>query len=430
MSRVVHTTRLRSRSFRQGVDSLTGSRCSSWTRSRRRLQSVSRDEAEGLLWRYQWDDEGAVLAKRIRAEFAANVARGEASFDAAAAALHIAAEDDALMSITGVPLPVEPYLDRLDRLADDVTAALAAVPREDAPAVLATVSQCLSVFRPPQAPTIGANTRVDMPGVHETPGHSYMHTLLTKKCGSPPLLAILYGDVWRRLLARAAVTFPIALRLPSSSCDRPELVALPQLRGLGGTGGSIHLNTWPAYDALTQLLRHLKRAYWPVRWDTALDDPSDGPYGSGGGFLAAAASALGDDDADAATTAIARTAAHRLARGIWTSSGGGDIRRAVAACERLVLVLDQRRRAAPSDGSPATARLEAAHARERRDLGALLLLAGDVGAARPHIQAAAQHRLPDCTPAERAVLDRLAQALPELERTMGPPPTRRKNLPW
>jgi hypothetical protein len=36
--------------------------------------------------------------------------------------------------------------------------------------------------------------------------------------------------------------------------------------------------------------------------------------------------------------AISATAAHRLQRGIWTSPGAGDLRRCVAACERLVML--------------------------------------------------------------------------------------------
>ena len=67
----------------------------------RRAAPPSRDEAEGsLTWRYEWDDEGAVLAAKLRAAFLANIARGEAGIDVAEAALLISAEDDALMSVT------------------------------------------------------------------------------------------------------------------------------------------------------------------------------------------------------------------------------------------------------------------------------------------------------------------------------------------
>ena len=60
-----------------------------------------------------------------------------------------------------------------------------------------------------------------------------------------------------------------------------------------------------------------------------------------GGFTSAAKAFLqGGEDAE--LEAIARTARHRLERGIWTSPGAGDIRRALAACERLVLLRPER----------------------------------------------------------------------------------------
>jgi hypothetical protein len=84
--------------------------------------------------------------------------------------------------------------------------------------------------------------------------------------------------------------------------------------------GGLLLNTCTS-EALVQLLRHLKRAYWPYQWDTALDHPAHGVHGSGGGFAAAAENALGMAQMDAYTQALSRTAKHRLDRGIWTSTG-------------------------------------------------------------------------------------------------------------
>ncbi len=37
--------------------------------------------------------------------------------------------------------------------------------------------------------------------------------------------------------------------------------------------------------------------------------------------------------------AISRVAEHRLARGIWTSPGAGDLRRALAAAQRLAILV-------------------------------------------------------------------------------------------
>lgn len=169
------------------------------------------------------------------------------------------------------------------------------------------------------------------------------------------LLAIPLGALRLKLLR-----IPWALRLPLASkvaavwkLCRHELCWCRQLsRG--------------AHFTLHSLPSALVRAQ-----DTSLDRAEDGPCGSGGGFLAAALACLGTDDTDAATTArppdithsktaappvprsasnhgpnkrpqaIARTAAHRLRRGIWTSSGAGDPKRvrqehAAVFCLRLL----------------------------------------------------------------------------------------------
>jgi len=48
------------------------------------------------------------------------VERGEATLDLAAAALHVAAEDDALVTHSAVELPVQLFVTRLQRYADEI----------------------------------------------------------------------------------------------------------------------------------------------------------------------------------------------------------------------------------------------------------------------------------------------------------------------
>jgi hypothetical protein len=50
-----------------------------------------------------------------------------------------------------------------------------------------------------------------------------------------------------------------------------------------GSVSAAVLNTCSS-EALAELLRHLKRAYWPFPWDTNVDDPERGGRGSLGGF--------------------------------------------------------------------------------------------------------------------------------------------------
>jgi hypothetical protein len=61
-----------------------------------------------------------VHAWRARRAFAQNVARGESGINLAEAALQVAAEDDALVSHSTVPLPIQAFQGRISRLANGV----------------------------------------------------------------------------------------------------------------------------------------------------------------------------------------------------------------------------------------------------------------------------------------------------------------------
>ena len=55
-----------------------------------------------------------------RQSFVRNVAKGDAGIKLAETCLHIAAEDDAIVSHSVVELPVQSFLARLEALADDL----------------------------------------------------------------------------------------------------------------------------------------------------------------------------------------------------------------------------------------------------------------------------------------------------------------------
>ena len=69
-------------------------------------------------------DYSAVHAWEARQAFLRSIAAGEAAVDLAAAALHVAAEDDALVSHSTVQLPVAAYQQRLQRMAADLALQL------------------------------------------------------------------------------------------------------------------------------------------------------------------------------------------------------------------------------------------------------------------------------------------------------------------
>ena len=105
-------------------------------------------------------------------------------------------------------------------------------------------------------------------------------------------------------------------------------------------------------------IHQTQTGYWPWPWDSR----------AGGGFRGAAKAFL-DGAESAEAEAIARAARHRLERGIWTSPGAGDLRRALAAAERLVIL---RGEAVPE---------------ERRDLAVLYCHTGRLQDARAELKA-------------------------------------------
>lgn len=99
---------------------------------------------------------------------------------------------------------------------------------------------------------------------------------------------------------------------------------------------------------------------------------------------------------------MSTVASWRLERGIWTSPGAGDLRRAVAACERLVMM------ASSEVGGQS---LGTSH--ERRDLAVLLLHLGDLPRAQAELSeymrsGAFRHH---CDPFDRQLTLQVADAL-------------------
>eukprot|EP00775_Hariotina_reticulata_P010072 gene10072-10227_t len=223
--------------------------------------------------------------------------------------------------------------------ASCLAAGEAQIPLAKAALLIAAEDDAIAGFScPPYGRSnLPPNKLIDHPGVWEDARLAYLNEVLVKKRGSPAALSILYCEVMRQLLLLGAVNFAVTFQLSS--------------------------------EALVELLRHLKRSYWPFPWDTNIDSPGAGGAGSLGGFRAAAKAALGSDQLSAALRAVSATAAHRLARGIWTSPGAGDLNRCLAAAERLVMMV--------GDEQP----------QERRDLAVLLLHAGQPAAAAAELAA-------------------------------------------
>jgi hypothetical protein len=245
-------------------------------------------------------------------------------------------------------------------------------------------------FRPPSfgRSNISSTTVVQHPGVWEHPKTAYLHEVLITKRGIPSVLAIVLSDVLRRLFERGMIDFVARIDCQKDMNSVPSATIIPGIsRDLvarsrpefGERPSSMNMCT---SDMLVECLTYLKRSYWPFEWD-----------GSRGGWPAAARTFLDGSDS-AEMEAIARTAAHRLSRGIWTSPGAGDISRAIAAAERLVIL---RGGSCPD---------------ERRDLGVLYCHAGRFQEAWAELNSYASTSSDDLSAAEDVfLLNRLLTVL-------------------
>lgn len=109
------------------------------------------------------------------------------------------------------------------------------------------------------------------------------------RCGvgaaSRALLMLRLRSVARRLPSSSA---PRLARTCANSCrafdGRPSARPLPMPRAAVARAGGGMLNACSAAP-LAEMLRHLKRAFWPFAWDTSLDPV----HLSGGGFRCARA---------------------------------------------------------------------------------------------------------------------------------------------
>jgi len=128
--------------------------------------------------------------------------------------------------------------------------------------------------------------------VWEDSRNAYLDQLLIRRRGAAPALAVLLFDVLRSLFLARAIDFAVRIE-----CAAPD--ALPAASPLAGfsrsmlelEGGGV-LNTCTT-DALVEMLRGLKRAFWPFAWDTGRDAGLGGSGDRGGGGFQCALAGAG-----------------------------------------------------------------------------------------------------------------------------------------
>ncbi|WCJ39122.1 hypothetical protein M5689_020138 [Euphorbia peplus] len=237
--------------------------------------------------------------------------------DLGRAALFIAAEDDSLVSHSSVPLPVDAFVDRLYDLSmgfcSDFSSSLSSSPEK----FLDSLEKYLYLKKGFRRNN-GAN-QLDTRAL-------YLHSVLTHRLGSAAMLSLIYSEILKLLRLWSLLEFDCEIFFPHDRFGLPK--GYHKQKSI--VSDQPHIMTTQAL--LEEILRSLKETFWPFQHDYSKSS-----------FLRAADAANCIDRSSAAEEsgfqlASAKAAQHRLDRGVWTSVRFGDMRRALSACERLILL--------------------------------------------------------------------------------------------
>ncbi|KAJ9685353.1 hypothetical protein PVL29_017398 [Vitis rotundifolia] len=249
----------------------------------------------------------------IERETSISINRG---VDLGKAALYIAAEDDSLISHSSVPLPVDAFIERLDDLSMDYCSHYSSAFRASPEIFLETLERYLYInkgFRRTNANLSESRAL-------------YLHSVLTHRSGSAAMLSLIYSEILKMLRLWGLLDFDVEIFFPLDSHSLPRGYHKQKSK----ESDQPHIMT--SQSLLVEMLRSLKDAFWPFQHDNTRSL-----------FLRAAHAANCIDRSNIVTEsgfelASAKAAQHRLERGVWTSVRFGDMRRALSACERLILL--------------------------------------------------------------------------------------------
>ncbi|KAJ6945287.1 hypothetical protein NC651_000360 [Populus alba x Populus x berolinensis] len=217
--------------------------------------------------------------------------------DLAKTALYIAAEDDSLISHSSVALPVDAFIERLDDLSMGFCTNNSSALKSSPEMLLDSLEKFL-----------------------------YVKKVLTHRSGSAVMLALIYSEILKTLRLWSLLDFDCEIFFPHDNHGLPRGYHKQKSKE------SDHQHILTSLTLLEKILRNLKKAFWPFQHDHTKSL-----------FLRAAHAADCVDisktfEGSGAQLASAKAAQHRLDRGVWTSVHFGDMRRALSACERLILL--------------------------------------------------------------------------------------------
>ncbi|XP_009802885.1 uncharacterized protein [Nicotiana sylvestris] len=237
--------------------------------------------------------------------------------DLGQAALHIAAEDDSLISHSSVPLPVADFLERLDHLSMEYCSHYSSSFKSSPEHFI----HCLETYL-----YVNKGFRRTGERNQSEPRALYLHSVLTHRFGSASLLSLIYSEILKMLRLWGLLSFDIEVFFPHDSFSSPRGYCKQKMK----ESDQSHVMT--TQSLLVEMLKDLKDAFWPFQLDHTKSP-----------FLRAARAAncsesANDSEESAFELASIKASLHRLQRGVWTSVRFGDMRRALSACEHLILL--------------------------------------------------------------------------------------------
>ncbi|XP_020585835.1 uncharacterized protein LOC110028357 [Phalaenopsis equestris] len=254
----------------------------------------------------------------IDAETCITICRGA---DLARTALHIAAEDDSLISHSSVPLPVEAFVERLDDLSTEFC-SLFLPPSEAPPEVfLGKLDRFFYVHKGFRRTEMMSDTRA-----------LYLHSVLTCRSGSGVLLSLIYSEMLKTLRVCGFLDFDVEIYNPCDYFSFPTGYQKQKFKF------SDQPHILSSKLLLVEILRNLKQAFWPFQYGHRSNLFLRAAYAANHPFGPIISGESSSNSYGGFEMASAKAAQHRLGRGVWTCAHFGDMRRALAACERLIIL--------------------------------------------------------------------------------------------
>ncbi|KAK8661981.1 hypothetical protein V6N13_091569 [Hibiscus sabdariffa] len=232
-------------------------------------------------------------------------------------ALYIAAEDGSLVSQSPNPLPVDTFLESLDDLSMGYCSHYNSSCRSSRENFLESIEKYLYVKK---------GFWRSMAKNQAEPHSLYLHSVLTHRSGSAVMLSLIHSEILKMLRLWGLLDFDVEIFFPH------DLPGLPRAYDKQKSKESDQPHIMTVQMLLGEILRNLKDAFWPFQHD-----------GADSLFLRAADAAncvdkfKGFEDRGY-RLASAKAVQHRLDHGVWTGFRFGDMKRALSACERLILL--------------------------------------------------------------------------------------------